>query len=110
MWCSKNIKTSLINWAGKVLYEANLPHFTIHSLRYTNIALQIASGVPLITAAGRAGHSRTSTTTDIYSHFIGTSDNVAANVIDSMFEKKNDQKSQALLKLLNDMESMIYQS
>lgn len=32
--------------------------------------MQIAAGVPIVTVAGRAGHARTSTTTDIYSHFL----------------------------------------
>ena len=66
---SKNIKTSLISWLGRVLDEAILPHFTIHSLRHTNITLQIAAEVSLITVAGRAGHSRTSIATDSISDF-----------------------------------------
>ena len=42
----------------------------INSMRHTNITFQMAEGVPLITVSGHAGHSRTSTTIDIYSHFI----------------------------------------
>lgn len=78
--------STFLEWMKKVLKKANLPHFTIHSLRHTNITLQITAGVPLVTVSGRAGHSRTSTTTDIYSHFIQSSDNVAASTLDNLFQ------------------------
>lgn len=79
-------------WLDKVLKQANLPHFTIHSLRHTNITLQILSGVPLVTVAGRAGHSRTSTTSDIYSHYVQTSDAGAAEKLDQAFSAKKVEK------------------
>ena len=47
---------------------------------------QIAAGVPLVTVAGRAGHARTSTTTDIYSHFLKSSDKTAAKMPETIFE------------------------
>ncbi len=77
--------STVLFWLNKMLKKANLPHVTLHSLRHTNITLQIAAGVPLVTVAGRAGHSRTSTTTDIYSHFIRTSDEAAATAIEDIF-------------------------
>ena len=43
---------------------------------------------PLVTVSGRAGHSRTSTTTDIYSHFIQSSDTVAVSTLDNLFQSK----------------------
>ena len=66
-------------WLDEALKKANPPHFKVHSLRHTNITLQITGGVPLITASGRAGHSKTSTTLDIYSHFIKTSEILEGN-------------------------------
>ena len=65
---------------------AGLPHRTVHPLRHTNITMQIAAGVPLVTVAGRAGHARTSTTTDIYSHFLKSSDKTAAEKLEQLFE------------------------
>jgi hypothetical protein len=47
--------------------------------------MQIAAGVPIITVAARAGHARASTTSDIYAHFIKSSDKSAAAVIDKVF-------------------------
>lgn len=73
-------------WMHKVCDAAGLPHRTVHSLRHTNITMQIAAGVPLVTVAGRAGHARTSTTTDIYSHFLESSDKSAAEKLEQLFE------------------------
>ena len=74
------------NWVHKICDEAGLPHRTVHSLRHTNITMQIAAGVPLVTVSGRAGHARTSTTTDIYSHFLKSSDKSAAEKLEQLFE------------------------
>ena len=73
-------------WVHKICDQAGLPHRTVHSLRHTNITMQIAAGVPLVTVAGRAGHARTSTTTDIYSHFLKSSDRTAAEKIEELFD------------------------
>lgn len=72
-------------WLTMLRIRYDLPQFTIHSLRHTNITLQIAAGIPLTTVSGRVGHSRTSTTTDIYAHFIRTSDRQAAGALDELF-------------------------
>ena len=74
------------NWVDKICEAAGLPHRTVHSLRHTNITMQIAAGVPLVTVSGRAGHARTSTTTDIYSHFLKSSDKTAAEKLEKLFE------------------------
>lgn len=76
-------------WLTMLRKRYDLPQFTIHSLRHTNITLKIAAGVPLTTVSGRAGHSRTSTTLDIYSHFIKTSDQQAADILDNIFSNHN---------------------
>ena len=53
---------------------------------YSLPLMQIAAGVPLVTVAGRAGHARTSTTTDIYNHFLKSSDKTAAEKLEQLFE------------------------
>lgn len=52
-----------------------------HELRHTNISLMIANGVDFRTASERAGHSKVSTTMDIYSHAFPENDRAAADVI-----------------------------
>ncbi len=82
-----NIYPGTINmWMKKICRSAGLEERTVHSLRHTNITMQIAAGVPIVTVAGRAGHARTSTTTDIYSHFLKTADRTAAQKIEEIFK------------------------
>lgn len=76
---------SIDRWLNYLLRDSNLPHVSVHSLRHTNITLQINAGVSLVTVSSRAGHSRTSTTTDVYSHFILSNDEVAANTLNDIF-------------------------
>ncbi len=79
-------------WVDKVCKAAGLPHRTVHSLRHTNITMQIATGVPLVTVVGSAGHARTSTMSDIYSHFLKSSDRTASRILESIFEPENESK------------------
>lgn len=72
-------------WVTKTCILAGIKHFSVHSLRHTNISLQIMAGVPIVTVAGRAGHSRTSTTTDTYAYYVQSSDKSAAQTLNSIF-------------------------
>ncbi len=83
----ENIYPGTINiWMKKVCDAARVEQRSVHSLRHTNITMQIAAGVPIVTVAGRAGHARTSTTTDIYSHFLKTADRTAAQKLEEIFD------------------------
>lgn len=66
-------------------------HPTLRSLRHTNIALQIAVGVPIVTVSKRARHTRTSTTTNIYANMLESNDKEAADKLSDLF-KNNDYK------------------
>ncbi|NMA59362.1 MAG: site-specific integrase, partial [Clostridiales bacterium] len=76
---------SVVAWLKKICKDNNLPSVTLHSLRHTNITLHIMAGVPLVIVSGRAGHARTSTTTDVYSHFLKSSDKEAAQKLNNLF-------------------------
>lgn len=81
-------------WLNKMLREANIDHYSLHSLRHTNITLQIAAGVPIVTVAARAGHARASTTSDIYAYALRSTDKMAADKIASIFSaEEKPQKS-----------------
>lgn len=77
------------NWLDKVLESAGLPHVTMHSLRHTNITMQIMAGVPIIAVAARAGHARTSTKTDVYAKFTKKANEQAAITLSNMFTRKS---------------------
>ena len=78
----------LLHWFNLILKSVGIEHHTLHSLRHTNITLQLIAGVPLVTVSARAGHSKASTTSDIYSHFLQTSDKQAAEMLDELFKTK----------------------
>jgi len=73
---------------AKVIKDHNLRKITFHELRHTMSTLLINDGMNIRELSRRLGHSRTSTTLDIYSHTIQSADKVAANKIDNMFEYK----------------------
>ena len=75
-----------IVWLHKILDRAGLPRVTLHSLRHTNITLQLANGVDMKTVSIRVGYSKASTTSDFYSHFLKTPDQHASATIDKIFE------------------------
>ncbi len=78
------------SWMKRVIKESETAYYTPHSLRHTNISLQIAMGVPITTVSGRAGHSRVSTTTDIYGHLFQSNDRLAADKLNTLFTTKNE--------------------
>lgn len=73
-------------WLQKILVRVGLPKISLHSLRHTNITLQLIAGVDMKTVSARAGHSKASTTSDFYSHFIKNSDIHASEIINKIFE------------------------
>lgn len=108
----KNIHPSTFaGWLDSILKEAELDHYSLHSIRHTNLTILIAAGVPAVTVSGRAGHARTSTTTDIYAKFLKSSDEVAANAIDKIFkedivEVPNAEVKEGLqVEIINDSEN-----
>ena len=77
--------STFTGWLNKMLREANIDYYSLHSLRHTNITLQIAAGVPIVTVSARAGHARTSTTSDIYAYALRSTDRLAADKLGSIF-------------------------
>ena len=47
---------------------------------------EVIAGVDMKTVSARAGHSKASTTSDFYSHFLKNSDIHASEVINKIFE------------------------
>ena len=69
----------------------NLPHINPHAFRHTQASIILQSG-DIVAASSRLGHSRTSTTTDIYGHMMNTTDKqTAERVSDALFKRKGLQ-------------------
>ncbi|MFZ3132251.1 MAG: hypothetical protein WA125_14445 [Desulfosporosinus sp.] len=57
-------------------------------MRHTNASLLIGQGVDVQTVATRLGHTKATTTTSIYSHFLRRPDQKAADKLQNLFNKK----------------------
>ena len=57
-------------------------------MRHTFWTLLIANGVDIKTVSAKAGHSRTSTTLDIYTHAVKSADELASQVLDDVLTPK----------------------
>lgn len=61
-----------------------LPLIPLHGLRHTNATLLISQSLDVRTISGRLGHAQTSTTTDIYTHFLQSTDRTAAKALENL--------------------------
>ncbi|MFA6941913.1 MAG: site-specific integrase [Clostridiaceae bacterium] len=65
-----------------------------HGLRHTNATLLIGLGTDITTVSKRLGHAETSTTLNIYSHFLQKSDRSAADNLENLFKNDINRKKQ----------------
>lgn len=68
--------------------DDKLPDIPLHGLRHTSATLLISQNVDVRTVSGRLGHSQTSTTTDIYSHFLKRTDEAAADKLEDLLANR----------------------
>lgn len=87
---NKIINDDSIKKDDKEKYLIDVVNF--HGLRHTNASLLIAEGVDVVTVSKRLGHSKTSTTTDIYAHSLKKTDIQASNKLEKLFNKKVQNK------------------
>ena len=83
---TKIMNDDSIKEEDKEKYLINEVNF--HGLRHTNASLLIAEGTDVVTVSKRLGHSKTSTTTDIYAHSEKKTDIEASNKLENLFNKK----------------------
>ena len=79
--------SSIRFWLKKTLQQADLPDVCIHSLRHTNITLQLQAGVPIHIVSNRAGHAKPSVTYDVYCHYIKGDDVKSVDALNNIFKK-----------------------
>lgn len=82
----KPVKPSYINRELNGFTERHgLPHINPHKFRHTAASLLISEGVDVLTVAGMLGHSKVSTTLDIYSHEIASARHRTADKMEEIF-------------------------
>jgi len=88
-WNGERISYGTIgHWFTEWIATTDLPQITFHGLRHSHASLLIACGKDIATVSKRLGHSRISTTLDIYTHSHSQMDEDAADTLDSMFTPK----------------------
>ena len=66
----------------KQIAKADLRIIRFHDLRHTAASLMLNHGVPVLVVSKILGHSKTSTTLDIYGHLIPVMQEEAARIMD----------------------------
>ena len=84
-------------WLNKLLKENNMNHYTVHSLRHTYASLMIEETPSIIAVSRRIGHSKVSTTTDIYGHVVSNLDRQIANTLPNEANSKKDNNIISIL-------------
>jgi integrase len=72
-----------------------LPHINPHAFRHTQASLLFFAGADCTTISKRLGHSKVSTTTDIYSHLMQKADETASDTLADVLLRNNKQLNQA---------------
>lgn len=67
-----------------------LPEISFHGLRHTSATLLIAGKMDIKTVSARLGHAQASTTLNIYSHSLKSSDRKASDTLENLFNKNKD--------------------
>ena len=82
------VPTTISQWLRQAQIDYGMRNIPPHSLRHTNITMQLIAGVPIKTIAERAGHADAGITLAVYSHFLKESDKKAAETINDLFMRK----------------------
>jgi Site-specific recombinase XerD len=76
---------SVTDWLNKFSNKYELPHINPHAFRHSMASLLYFNGVDSVSISKRLGHSKVSTTTDIYSHIIREADEQNAEKLADIF-------------------------
>lgn len=76
------------NWLRKFAQKHGLKPVHPHAFRHTQASLLYYSGVDPVTISYRLGHSRVSTTQDIYSHVLDFADEKASEAIANLLKEQ----------------------
>jgi integrase len=68
----------------ELLETCGLPKIRFHDLRHTAASLMLNNGIPPIVVSRRLGHSKVSTTLDVYGHLLDGMQNEAASLMDDL--------------------------
>lgn len=85
---SKKFKKIIERYNSMCEKGKELPHIRLHDLRHTSATLLIGANTDIATVSRRLGHSKISTTLNVYTHQLPAKDREASGAFDKMFSKK----------------------
>lgn len=71
---------------ARLAEREGMGHVRLHDLRHFAATTMLVSGVDFRTTAGRLGHAQSSTTPNVYAHFVKAADAGAARAIGSALD------------------------
>ena len=73
--------------------KTNQKHVTCHGLRHTYCSILLSQGVPIQTVSKYMGHSDSSVTLKVYSHFMPESQDITMSVLNNFtnYEDYDDE-------------------
>ena len=80
----------------RLLALAGVPNIRFHDLRHTAASLLLATGMPLLEVSRQLGHSRASTTLDVYGHLVPGKRSNAVEKIDQLLSETTAELPQSL--------------
>ena len=72
---------SINSYLTRLEQRKRLPHLNPHAFRHTHVSILYFNGIDTVTISSRVGHSKTSTTTDIYAHLMRDADERASECV-----------------------------
>lgn len=69
-------------------HDEKLPVIPLHGLRHTSATLLIANNQDIRSVSARLGHAETSTTLNIYTHFLESTDKKSAAILENVLAKQ----------------------
>ncbi len=69
---------------NRVIKRAGVPKINFHGLRHTAASIMLSHKIPVVIVSRILGHSRPSTTIDIYYHFIPATNDEAVKLMDDL--------------------------
>ena len=84
----RHMKPHLVsNWFSHFIKRKQLPPMRFHDLRHLSATLSLLAGISPTNVAARLGHSKVSTTMNIYTHALRSVDNLAAKKLNEVIIK-----------------------
>ena len=86
---------SFNTWLTRFCKEKDFPHISPHAFRHMAATYLITSGMDIRTVGGKLGHSKPSTTWNVYSHLVKSAETATATTMETFLQMAKSQAEKA---------------